>query len=216
MLNNENEDYNLDLDLDFIGKNKKSNKRIFRPKKSNRIFNTRVKYKNAKKLVEDLGNSVERAFCYLEGSFIFGDFIEAFIEDNNLYADEITIATLSINQDNVDSLANLLHHNRLDNLNLIVSDYYYSHNRHNVKYIYEELDIKNSFQFAVMRTHCKLCLIGLKDGRKFVIHGSANLRSNKCIEMFEIEENKELYDFHYEIQKEYLDIYNTINKKIKK
>lgn len=211
----ENEDYNLELDINFIGKNKNKN-RIYIPKKSNKIFNTRVKYKNAQSLVKDLGIDFNRAFCYLEGSFIFGDFIESFIEDNNLVAKEITIATLSMNQENVDSLANLIHHNRLEKLNLIISDYYYSHNRHNIKYLYEELDIKNSFQLSVMRTHCKIALIKLDNNRFFVIHGSANLRSNKCVEMFEIEENEELYNFHYQVQAEYLEVYSTINKNIKK
>jgi hypothetical protein len=100
-------------------------------------------------------------------------------------------------------------------LNLIVSDYFFVHNRENISYIYEELDINNSFQLGVAGIHTKTVLIELVSGQKIVIHGSANLRSSASVEQIMIETDAYLYDFNYEWQCEILSKYGTINKSIR-
>jgi hypothetical protein len=170
---------------------------------------------------EELANNItietnSRAFVVINGSFYFGDFIEALIIQKNYTVKALTISTLSMNENNVDSLAGLLKSGYVEQLNLIVSDYFYSHERGNlVEYIYEELDINNQFQFAAAGTHCKVCLILTECGKHIVIHGSANLRSSGNIEQFVIEENKQLYDFNYQYQESIFNKYKTINKSIR-
>lgn len=67
-----------------------------------------VLYDNAAKLARELKITPgSRYDCIVSGSFIFGDFIEAFMVHNQCVAQKMTITTLSLSQENIDSLANL-------------------------------------------------------------------------------------------------------------
>jgi len=175
-----------------------------------------VLYENAEKLARKLTlNKSERADVFVSGSFIFGDFIEAYIVHHNAKVLKMTISTLSLSQENVDSLRNLLVGNFVDELNLIVSTYFYGHERGVlIPYIYEKLDIDNKFQLAVCASHTKTCTFETLGGRKILIHGSSNLRSSSNIEQFTIEENEELFDFYNDFTDKILNLYKTINKPI--
>ncbi len=176
-----------------------------------------IMYENAERLARELTlNKNERANVIVSGSFIFGDFIEAYIVHHNALVPKMTINTLSLSQNNVDSLHNLIEGDYVQELNLIISDYFYSHERRIlIPYIYENLDIDNKFQLAVAGTHMKTCHFETEGGRKIVIHGSANLRSSANIEQFTIEENKELYNFYDDVCGKIIDQYKTINKPIR-
>lgn len=196
---------------------KKQNSRYFAPKKSKEINEKFLKYRNAEQLANDINfNENNRFFVIIDGSFFFGDFIEAFIVKHNIHVKKMTISTLSMNKNNVDSLANLINGNYVDELNLILSDYFYSHEKHDlIPYIYETLDIDNKFQLSFAGTHCKICIFETVNKRKFVFHGSANLRSSSNIEQIMLEESEELYNFMDEIQSNILEEYKTINKSLR-
>lgn len=196
---------------------KKQNSRYFAPKKSKEIHEKFLKYRNAEQLANDINfNENNRFFVIIDGSFFFGDFIEAFIVRHNIHVKKMTISTLSMNKNNVDSLANLINGNYIDELNLILSDYFYSHEKHDlIPYIYETLDIDNKFQLSFAGTHCKICIFETVNKRKFVFHGSANLRSSSNIEQIMLEESEELYNFMDEIQSNILEEYKTINKSLR-
>jgi hypothetical protein len=172
-----------------------------------------VCYDNAEKLARELTvNKGERADVFVSGSFIFGDFIEAYIVQRNAKCRKMTVTTLSLSQENVDSLRNLLAGGFVDELNLIVSNWFFAYNRPNLSYLYEKLDVDNKTQIAFARIHAKICTFETLGGRKIIIHGSANLRSSNTIEQFTIEENSELYDFYDEKLLGVVDLYKTINK----
>lgn len=191
--------------------------RYFAPKKSKEISEKFLKYSDAEKLAIDVDlpkNS--RAFAFINGTFFFGDFIEAFCVVNNFHVKKMTISTLSMNQNNVDSLANLMQGGYIDDLSLILSDYFYGHERSQlVPYIYQELDLEDRFQVAFAGTHCKICLIETHCGNHFVFHGSANLRSSSNIEQICLENNKDLYLWMIDIQNSIIEEYKTINKSIR-
>lgn len=191
--------------------------RYVKPPKAVNIPDFLLKYSHAKQLVDDIDIQKEsRFFVIINGTFIFGDFIEALIVENNYHVKKMTISTLSLSENNVDSLANLLNGGFVDELNLIVSDYFYSHERNSlIPYIYKELDKKDKFQFAAAGTHCKTCNIETYDGLKIIIHGSANLRSSGNIEQICIEENEMIYDFNDQYQDRILEKYKTIKKSIR-
>lgn len=191
--------------------------RYINPPKSKEISEINLKYANAEKLAKEIKiKRNSRYFVVVNGSFIFGDFIEALVVENNYHVKKMTISTLSLSENNVDSLANLINGNYVDELNLIVSDYFYSHERHNLTpYIFQELDKDNKFQLAAASTHCKLCIFETHDGEKIVIHGSCNLRSSSNIEQFVIEESPALYDFNDEYQMQIVEKYKTINKSVR-
>lgn len=166
----------------------------FTPLKSKQIC-----YEHARKLATDIGiiKDGDRYDCIVSGAFIFGDFLEAYLVENALGCEELTITTLSMSQENIDSLHTLLAKHYVNKLNLIISDYFYSHERHAlVPYIYDYLDINNKFQLSVASIHTKTMQLKMEDGTKIVMHGSANLRSSANVEQFTIEANPELYDFY--------------------
>lgn len=188
--------------------------RYKRPKKTREIPERMMRYEFADQMAREIKPEVGmKFFCVLSGRFIAGDFIEAWVVAHNIHVKRMTISTLSLSEANVDSLANILNGGFVEDLNLIVSDYFFSHERRNlIPYIYDQLDKENKFQLAVAGTHCKMCLIETVGGSKVVMHGSANLRSSGNMEQICIEENKPLYDFNFEIQEAILKTYSTIKK----
>lgn len=215
------EDFNFNIDaLNFdlgFGLDEKFKSRYYKPPKSKEYSDSFLKYEKAEKAANEINlGKDQRIYAILSGNFIFGDFIEAFVVKNNYHIKNLIISTLSLNQNNVDSLKNLIVGNFVDNLDLIISDYFYSHERFSLlPYIYETLDIEGKFQLAAAGSHCKITLIQTHCGKKFVFHGSSNLRSSSCIEQVCFEENESLYDFNLEYQNEIIKIFKTINKSVR-
>ena len=193
---------------------KKLSSRYITPPVCFEIDERYLKYRNAEKLAKEIEIAKNiRHFIVIDGSFIFGDFIEALIVEKNYLVKKMIISTLSMSQNNVDSLRNLFDGEYLDSLDLIVSDHFFAHEKGKlVPYIYEKLDIENKFQFSAAGTHCKICLFETECGKKIVIHGSANLRSSSNIEQFVVEENEDLYNFNYAYHASIVEKYKTINK----
>lgn len=191
--------------------------RYMKPKIYEGIKGTNIKYDNAVKLARELRFEAGGRFnAIVSGAFIFGDFIEAFVTEHNIKIPKMTITTLSMSQDNVDSLANLMDGGYIDELNLIISHYFFANERQGlIPYIYQQLDKGDRFQLAVAGTHTKTVTFETLGGKKVVMHGSANLRSSANLEQFTIEDNAELYDFYNEFQDRILDRYKTIKKPIR-
>jgi len=131
------------------------------------------------------------------GDFIFGDFIEAFIFEKGFDIKNITFTTLSFSENNVDNINNILKFSEIEKCNVIVSDFFYAHEKNNIfKYAKEKL---KTVDFGIARSHMKVVQFETKTGGKCVLHGSVNLRSSQNIEQLVIEENKSLYDFNQTI-----------------
>ena len=210
----------LDLDL-FAGPGDDADQRMetryMKPYRPDTWQQHEIMYDNAQKLARELTiGEGERANVVVAGSFIFGDFIEAYLTSHNAKAIRMTISTLSLSQENIDSLQNLLDNGYLEHLDLIISAYFYAHERHAlVPYLYEHLDHQNRFQLSVCGTHMKTVHFETTGGKKIVIHGSANLRSSANIEQFTIEENPALFDFYEDISQKIIAKFKTINKPIR-
>ena len=176
-----------------------------------------VMYDNAEKLARELRlDKYQRSDVIISGAFIFGDFIEAYMTTWKAATDRMVISTLSLSQNNVDSLANLMEAGYIGRLDMIVSVYFWSHERYGlIPYIYRKLDKDDRFQLAVAGVHTKTVHFETRGGRKIVIHGSANLRSSGSIEQFTIEENPDLFYFYTEQFYKILEKYQTINKAVR-
>lgn len=177
-----------------------------------------VLYENAKKLAHDIDlTSTPRYDVIVGGNFIFGDFVEAFLVRNNCQARRMVINTLSLSQENVDSLHNLLLGDYIIDLEICTSTFFYNKERHTlVPYIFEKLDIDDRFQLSICDTHMKTVTILTDGGKYIVIHGSANFKSNGAIEQFTIEMNKDLYEFYNSITDKIREAYSVIQKGIQK
>lgn len=210
-------DFDLDT-LDILGDDDREETRYSKPRAHNPHRMSFVLYNNAEKLAANLKlGKGERADAIIGGDFIFGDFIEAYITTHDIGCKKLTISTLSLNQNNVDSLRNLIDGEYVSELNLIVSVYFWSNERRVlIPYIYEKLDVADKFQLAVADIHTKTAQFESEDGEKIVIHGSANLRSSGNIEQFTIEENSEVYDFYDGVFGLIIEKYKTINKQVRR
>lgn len=208
------EDVNLsDFDLQ-IGYDEQT--RYCKPK-LHALKSSQIVYNHAVELARDIDiRDKHRYDVVVSGNFIFGDYIEAFLKYWNVKCLKMTISTLSMSQENIDSLENLLKGGFIDELNIIVSAYFYSHERRSlIPYMYKHLDKDNRFQLAVAGVHTKTCHFKTLGGKHVVIHGSANLRSSGNIEQFTIEDNEELYNFYNGMFDDILNRYKTINKQIR-
>lgn len=181
------------------------------------LRSSQVIYEHAEELARTIDLREQKRYdVIVSGNFIFGDFIEAFLKIWNVQCSEMVITTLSMSQDNIDSLEGLIKGGFIKKLDLIVSAYFYSHERRGlIPYIYEHLDIDNSFQLAVAGLHTKTCQFRTLGRRHIIIHGSANLRSSGNIEQFTIEDNEELYDFYKGVFDKIAERYKTINKQVR-
>lgn len=209
--------YIADFDFDISMFENGFQNRYVKAKVLKELPDCKIKYENAQKLSKKISIHKNMYYgCIVSGSFIFGDLIEALIVDNNLFCQQLTISTLSMDQNNVDSLSNLIIGGYCNDVNLIISDYFYAHERKSlIPYIYNKLDVDNKFQLAVAGSHTKIVLIK-SDNLKIVIHGSANLRSSSNLEQFVIEENELLFDSWIEYHNSIINEYSTINKSINK
>ena len=156
-------------------------------------------------------------YAIVSGNFIFGDYIEALLVEKNLFAEEIFIATLSLGQENVDSLVNIRSGGFVDRMALIVSDYWYAHERRReggVPCIVENLGGKD-FTFAAAGLHTKVTLIKTRCGKYLVLHGSANLRSSRNIEQMCVENSQALYEFNREWMEKILSKFTATGKSLR-
>ena len=177
-----------------------------------------VCYDNAVALAKQLKlKEGERCDAMVGGNFIFGDFIEAYLTTYNVTCVDMKIATLSLSQENIDSLANLISHGYIDKLSMFVSVYFYAHERSVlIPYIYSKLDTSEcDFQLTITDIHCKIAQFKTLGGKSIVCHGSANLRRSGNIEQITLEENKPLYDFYAQYLNKVEEEYKTIKKGIR-
>jgi len=160
---------------------------------------SKVAYSNAKKFALDLDlNKNECFMCIANGSFVFGDFVEAFIHEWNFKLKTLTISTLSMSFHNVENLINIVKFGHVEKINLIISDYFYAHEIGKGKILNYLLNSEyaNKFIIGIARVHVKVVQFETEKGNKIVMHGSVNLRSSRNIEQFDVEVSEKRYDFY--------------------
>ena len=221
----------IDLELDFDAEDfdlldegkkrvtgeKQRNVRILRPALDKKELTTRAAFENAEAFARQVDLSPgARTFAWVSGNFIFGDVIEALVTARRVGVRRLYICSLSISQENIDSLKNvmLMMGDELERLVLVFSGYQYSHEKYNlVPYMYSELDDPmNRVQIAFGRWHAKIITMETVTGRTITVHGSANLRSSNSVEQIMIEvDNRELHDFNAGIMEDIAQRFGTIN-----
>jgi len=164
-----------------------------------------VHYKNAIKLVKQLKyfpKKNEAYYIWIQGNFIFGDFITQFIVQHNLRLKELTIITLSITQNNIEALDELIIKGYCNKINLVLSEYYIRTEKVKQTKIIELLikltSSNEKFNLYTTETHQKIVLLHTSLDNKIVFHGSANMKGSQNYEQLMIDNNDELYDFNYE------------------
>jgi len=122
--------------------------RIHKPKKEPSIKKGFVKASNATDLIKkiDWSEGNFRHIAIVSGNFEFGDFIGQIFKTFEVFAKKMTISTLSLSENNIEMLGELVQADYVDEMQIIVSDYWYSHEKHNLmKMLYDYVD------FAALR-----------------------------------------------------------------
>lgn len=197
-----------------------SQQRIIQPRIAKGELTKAVLFENAQQFAEQIDLSGEtRTYAWIDGSFVFGDIVEALVTQRNVGVKNLYIASLSFSQENVDSLKNvmILMGDALERIVLVMSGYQYSHEKYGlVPYMYQELDDpKNRVQIAFGGWHTKIITLETPLGNTLTIHGSANLRSSNSIEQIMVEvNNRELHEFNAGIMDEIAQQFGTINHSV--
>lgn len=148
--------------------------------------------KAALEVIPDRGDTLH---AIMTGVYDLAHLLVALIERLASPVEQMRIATLSLSPKNVQELAGLMDAGSVRGLDVLVSDFFHKHD----KSIFEELQqevCKRGGRVAVARSHCKIVTLALEDGRRFVMEGSANLRTNKNLEQFALSECPELHEWY--------------------
>lgn len=219
----EEPDFELDFDLDDFAPSIMEDKRptrIMKPRIDLQAIRHHVAFTNAEEFVQKIDLSPgARTFAWLNGNFVFGDILEALIMERNVLPKNIYLSTLSISQENIDSLHNIITHTPgFEHLYMLVSGYFYSHEKFGlIPYLYDQLDVCDKTQIAFGNYHGKIMAIETQRGNTLVIHGSANLRSSNSIEQIMVECNDdELFQFNASIIRDLCNKFGVINHEVAK
>lgn len=155
-------------------------------------------------------------FAFVSGNFVFGDFIEALVYSGRLSVKRMSIMTLSMNDENIDSIRNILEWQPVERLDIVLSDYWYSHENKLdglVKYLFDELDIDGlDLHVGFAGVHCKTFVIETCNGNFLTIHGSANLRSSGNVEQVHISPDPALAGFCSDMTRQIINTYDVVNQ----
>lgn len=214
----EDNDFDLlnEIDDDISEGDEQIESRYIKPKQQ-KIFNSiNIKFANAQELAEKIDlKKEESVFAIVDGSFVFGEFILAFLAHHNIKAVRMDVSTLSLSMQNIAGFQHFMKQGYIDNINFLIGYYFYAHERKGlIKEMYKELDFDNKMQLAVCRNHMKCVTILTDRGNKIVMHGSANLRSSDNLEQFHLSFAPETYDFITEFNDKILEEFKTIQKPI--
>lgn len=165
-----------------------------------------------------LDNEIE-TFAFVSGNFVFGDFVEALVDLGRLSVKRMSLMTLSLNDENIDSIRNIIEWQNVEQLDLVISDYWFAHERHKgglVDYLFNELTVDGMvLNVGFAAVHCKTWCIETRNGNCLTIQGSANLRSSRNIEQVHISPCRELFEFVDGFTQKAIDVYNVVNRNSK-
>lgn len=154
-------------------------------------------------------------FAFVSGNFVFGDFVEALVDMRRLSVKRMSLMTLSLNDENIDSIRNIIEWENVERLDLVVSDYWFTHERFKgglVDYLFNELRVPGmELNVAFAAVHCKTWCIETRNGHYLTIQGSANLRSSRNIEQVHISPSRDLFNFVDGFTQECINAYETVN-----
>lgn len=154
-------------------------------------------------------------FAFVSGNFVFGDLLEALVDERKLGIRKLGIHTLSLNEDNIDSIRNVLEMTPVEELDVILSNYWYAHELKTgmVAYLFDQFDLENlELRVAFAGTHSKVITIETPRGNVLTMHGSANLRSSGNVEQLHISPDRGLYQFCEGMNRRILDAFDVLNQ----
>ncbi len=145
--------------------------------------------------IEQLPAEGDAHHLVISGKYAMFDLLPAIIERTGKTVVDLHIATLSYSKSNAADLLGMLNDGHVQRVHLLISYFFKAQNRQLYDSLVPELRARGHDVLA-MRTHCKIFLVALDDGAKYIIHGSPNCRSSVNVEQLVFERHEGLYEFH--------------------
>jgi hypothetical protein len=133
----------------------------------------------------------------INGRFALWDFVGAILilAGEPIHIEQLHLATLGFSRKNIAQLADLLDAGKVGSVSLLCSHYFKGTSTPIYDFAAEQLSARGQ-RFLSIRTHAKVVLVKLSDGRLITLESSANLRSCKNIEQVVATGIPGLYRFH--------------------
>ena len=165
-----------------------------------------VEIVEAAKIVEHLPGPGESVHALMSGRFDLALVLAAVLEQQG--PAKAHVATLSYNARSFEELCSLLDRKLLTACTLLASTFFRSHN----EALWEESKAEfaaRGQRIAVAYCHAKVIALDFASGKKLVLEGSANLRSNRNIEQIAIIADHALYSWHAAWIEDYVGRYTA-------
>lgn len=151
---------------------------------------------NAAAHLERLPDEGETFHCVMRGNYHAWDLVPAVLR---LAAPSaiayLGIATLGFNRQNAAELLELCDAGQIGRVDFICSCYFRSTSGDEFAFLHDGLTGRGQ-RVAAVRSHAKILLFELNDGRCLVVESSANLRSCRNVEQFTLTHDAGLLAFH--------------------
>jgi hypothetical protein len=170
--------------------------------KAGRTFLARVSrrrlagVKRAADVLDVLPGPGESLHAIIFGFFDLLNVVLAFLDKAGSPCSALRIATLSLSRRNALDLAALLDTKAVGQLDVLTSDFQRKHDPEILAEALAELAVKRGQRIAAARSHCKIVTLALADGRRYVLEGSANLRTSRNMEQFALSQDVGLHAFY--------------------
>lgn len=151
---------------------------------------------NAAKYIERLPEPSETIHAIMRGNYHAWDLVPAVLKlAAPATIEYLGVATLGFNRSNAQELVELLDAGKVRRVDFICSCYFRSTSGDEFAFLHHQLAARRQRVVAI-RSHAKVVLFELSDGRRLVIESSANLRSCSNLEQFALTHDAELLAFH--------------------
>ncbi len=105
------------------------------------------------------------------------------------------IATLSLSARNVQEMVALFDMAKVKQIDLLTSDFFRKHDDDIFDELVTEFHARGQ-RVGAARSHAKIVTMLLEDGRRYLLEGSANLRTNRNLEQFCLARDPELHAWY--------------------
>lgn len=151
---------------------------------------------NAVAVIGKLPKPGEAVHILTDGTYQGAAAIPAILQLAGATAAEVLIATLSFSRQNVDTLVELIDGKQVKRMAVLCSTYFRAGNEDAFGYAVEELGRRKVF-VAAARSHMKVTTLAIGRAR-YIITGSANLRSCLAVEQIIVTNDARLHRFYRE------------------
>lgn len=169
-----------------------SGRRAFLARTNRRRF---ARLKAAAEVLDVLPEEGETLYAIMTGYYDLMHLLIVLLQRVGSPCQTMRIATLSLSARNVQEMVALLDDGAVRSIDLLTSHFFAKHDEEIFSELAEEFHQRGQ-RIAAARSHCKIVTLALDDGRKYVLSGSPNLRTNKNQEQFALERNADLFAFY--------------------